>query len=118
MRFDAYAGTIKVDRPFDEVAQVLSYDLGGIVVRGKPVKRFGEVLRVERSGHCAVWVGRDHGNDSVYFEGKGESSPDLVAAVRARFEHGVARADVCEDYDDKDAFESLRPSSERTKGRG
>lgn len=116
MRFDAYAGTIKGDRPFHEVAQVLAYDLDGVVVRGKPVKRFGEVLRVERAGHCAVWVGKDHGNGTVYFEGKGDSSSDLVSAVRSRFDHGVSRADICDDYDDPIAFERIQAIVRKYKG--
>jgi hypothetical protein len=116
VRFDAYAGTIKGDRPFQEVAQVLAHDLDGIVVRGKPVKRFGEVLRVERAGHCAVWVGKDHGNGSVYFEGKGESSPDLVTSVRSRFEHGVSRADVADDWNHETAFDRLQAIVRQHKG--
>lgn len=116
MRFDGYAGTIRTDRPFDEVAQVFAHDLGAVIARGKAMKRYGEVLRVEHAGHCAVWVGRDHGNGSIYFEGKGESTPELVASVRKRFEHGVARGDVCEDYDAEGAFERLQAIVRVAKG--
>ena len=95
--------------PMEEVASVLAYELGAHVKRGRPVRRYGEVLRVEHAGHCAVWVGRDVGNDCIYFEGKGESTPDLVEAIRSRFPaHSVARADVCEDYEAEGAFERLR----------
>lgn len=116
MRFDAYAGSIKTDRPFEEVAHVFAHDLGAVIARGKALRRVGEVLRVEHGGHCAVWVGRDHGNDSIYFEAKGESTPEVVKSVRARFEHGVSRVDVCEDYDEEEAFQRLRNIITAAKG--
>lgn len=120
MRFDGLAGTIRADREWgawERVAQVLAHDLGGVITRGKAMRRYGQVLRVEHGGHCAVWVGHDPGNDTIYFEGKGESSPDLVASVRKRFPgHTVARADVCEDYDAEDAFERLQHLVRAQKG--
>lgn len=116
MRFDAYAGNIR-DRHLDEVAQVLSWALGGTLTRGRPVRRYGSVLRVEHAGHCAVWLGRDTVNDCIYFEGKGEASPDLAAAVRKHFKrHTVSRADVCEDYDEPGAFERLQGIVRRCVG--
>jgi hypothetical protein len=116
MRFDGYAGNVE-GRPFEEVAQVLAMDLGGVLTRGRPVKRYGEVLRVEHGGHCAVWVGNDRGNGLVYFEGKGESSPELVESVRKRWPgHAVARGDVCEDYDGEGVFEHLLAGLREHKG--
>ena len=116
MRFDAYAGNVR-ERELGEVGSVLAHALGGVLSRGRPVRRYGEVLRVELGGHCGVWVGRDTGNDCIYFEGKGESSPDLVGAVREFFpQHTVSRADVCEDYDAADAFERLQALVRLHKG--
>lgn len=117
MRFDGYAGNVPADRPLEEVAEVLRFALGGVVNRGRPVKRYGEVLRVEHAGHCAVWLGRDTGNDLIYFEGKGESAPELAQAVRRHFPgHTVSRADVCEDYDEEGAFERLQSLIRAHKG--
>ena len=116
MRFDAYAGTLR-DVDLDAAATALSWSLGGVITRGRGVRRYSEVLRVEHGGHCAVWVGRDRGNDCIYFEGKGETSPDLVSAVRRHFpSHTVARADVCEDYDADGAFDRLRDLVRAHKG--
>lgn len=116
MRWDAYAGNLS-DRQIGEVAEVLSWALSGTVSRGRSVRRYGEVLRVELAGHCAVWVGRDSGNDLIYFEGKGETSPELVQAVRKHFpSHTVARADVCEDFDAAGAFEALQAVIRQHKG--
>lgn len=117
MRFDAYAGNVPGDRPLAEVAEVLGWALGGVVSRGRPVRRYGEVLQVKLGGHMAVWCGRDHGNDLIYFEGKGESSPQLVSAVRKHLpEHTVSRADVCEDYDEEGAFTRLVALCRKHKG--
>jgi hypothetical protein len=68
-------------------------------------------------GRQVAWLGFDRGNGSVYFEGKGETSPDLVKAVRCHFpSHGVARADVCEDYDEPGAFDRLIKVVRKHKG--
>lgn len=107
MRFDGYCGTIR-EVEFDHVGQALGASLGGTVERGQPRRRYGEVLDVRVAGRLAVWAGWDKGNGTVYFEGKGETSPDLARAVRTHFPgHSVARADVCEDYEAEGAFERL-----------
>lgn len=116
MRFDAYAGTIG-ETDFPHVAQVLASELGGAVRRGSARRRYGEVLDIEVVGRQAAWVGLDRGNGTVYFEGKGETSPDLVEAVRRHFpDHGCARVDVCEDYDEAGAFDRLVKLVRRHKG--
>lgn len=107
MRFDGYAGTLR-QVEFDLAAQAIAQGLDGIVVKGQPRRRYGEVLDVELDGRQAAWVGWDRGNGTVYFEGKGETSPELARVVRRHFPtHTVARADVCEDYDAPGAFERL-----------
>lgn len=116
MRFDAYAGTIR-EQEFPYVAECIEASLGGIITKGNPRRRYGEVLDIDLAGRQAAWVGWDHGNGSVYFEGKGETSPDLVKAIRTYFpDHTVARADVCEDYDGPGVFERLVEITRRHKG--
>jgi hypothetical protein len=116
VRFDAYAGTIR-EVEFDYVAQALSSSLGGIICKGQAKRRYGEVLDIELGGRQAAWVGWDTGNGTVYFEGKGETSPLLVKAVRTHFPgHTVARGDVCEDYDGQGVFERLVGIVRQTKG--
>lgn len=119
MRFDGYAGSITAEGlTVRDVSFLLANDLGARVVPGRSLRRFGEVLRVEVAGHCAVWVGRDTGNDSIYFEGKGDTSPDLVDAVRSRFAgmHGASRADVAVDYDAEGGFELVQERVRSAKG--
>lgn len=116
MRFDAYAGTIR-EVEFTDVAQVIASELGGSVRRGTARRRYSEVLDVELCGRQAAWVGLDRGNEAVYFEGKGETSPELVEAVRRHFpDHGCARVDVCEDYDEPGAFDRLVKLVRKHKG--
>lgn len=116
MRFDGYAGTVR-EVPFGAVAHALRTALGGDLTGGQPRRRYRDVVNVEVGGRTAVWVAADPGNRTIYFEGKGESSPDLAAAVRELWPgHTVARADVCEDYDDPGAFDSIVGLVRRSKG--
>ncbi len=117
MRFDGYAGTVR-GFEFSYVAEALATSLNGIVARGRPRRRYGQVLDVDVDGRQAAWVGWDEGNGTVYFEGKGETSPSLVKGVRVHFRdaHTVARADVCEDYDAPGAFEQLQALIRSQKG--
>lgn len=116
MRFDAYAGNVR-DAVLGHVAEGLSWSLKGVVSQGKRIRRYGETLTVDVGGRTAVWLGRDDVNGCIYFEGKGETTPDLVRGVRAHFPgHNVARADVCEDYDAEGAFSSLQALVRAHKG--
>ena len=116
MRFDAYAGTIR-QVEFDYVAATIASSIGGIVCKGQAKRRYGEVLDIDLAGRQAAWVGFDRGNGTAYFEGKGETSPALVRAVRTHFPgHTVARADVCEDYDQEGVIDSLIGLVRLTKG--
>jgi hypothetical protein len=116
VRFDAYAGNVR-GHEFGAVVGTLAEALGGIACQGRPMRRYGSVVRVEQAGHCAVWVGQDATNECIYFEGKGESSPVLVDAVRTAFKgHTVSRADVCEDFDAPGAFDALQALVRQHKG--
>jgi len=116
MRFDAYAGTIRNVDP-EVVLRALAHSLAGTVEDGPRLRRYGQTLQIVREGAPAVWVGQDDGNDSVYFEGKGASSPLLAEAVRKHFpSHSVARADVCQDFDAPGAFSELQALIRAHKG--
>ena len=116
MRYDAYAGNVP-DAVLGHVAEGLAWSLKGVVCQGKRIRRYGETLAVDVGGRTAVWLGRDDANGCIYFEGKGETTPDLVRGVRAHFPaHSVARADVCEDYDSEGAFASLQALVRAHKG--
>jgi hypothetical protein len=117
MRFDAYAGNV-FEKDFLGVTTTLAKALGGVVCKGQAMRRYGDVLRIEVGNHCACWLGFDRGNEVVYFEGKGETSPDLVAAVREHFggNHNCARGDVCDDVDQEGAFERLQDLVRLHKG--
>lgn len=113
MRWDGIGASLK-DVEAGHVAEMLTADLGGMLVRGKPRRRYGTVLDVEVAGRQAAWVGFDEGNGSVYVEGKGETSPDLVGAIRRRWpEHSCARLDACEDYSAPGAFVRLQEAVRR-----
>lgn len=108
MRFDGIGATIR-HQEAGYVAETLRAGLSGILIRGKPRKRYGSVLDIEVGGRLAAWVGLDEGNGTVYVEGKGETSPELVAGIRSCFpDHTAPRLDACEDYRSRGAFEALQ----------
>jgi hypothetical protein len=116
MRFDAYAASIK-DVEYGYVAECLAHSLGGILCKGKPMRRFGEVLSIEVDNRMAAWVGFDLNLGQVYVEGKGSTSPQLAQKIRVHFpEHSVPRADVCEDYDEPGVFSKLQDIVRANKG--
>jgi hypothetical protein len=110
VRFDALGASIR-EVEAGTVADVLRRDLGGLLVRSKPRRRYQDVLGLDVAGREAAWIGFDSGNGIVYVEGKGETTPELVASVRRNFpEHTAPRLDVCEDYNGPGAFEALQAS--------
>lgn len=117
MRFDAYAGSLQTTN-LGEAVEALSWGLKGKAYKGPRVKRYGETVAIDSGGRMAVWLARDEYNGTVYFEGKGETSPELVRSVRVHFPkaHSVARGDVCEDYDGEGAFASLQRVVRDNKG--
>lgn len=107
MRFDAYAATIPAAE-FSEVAREMARVVGGQVESGTPRRRYKQVLDVKCGGRLAAWVAWDRGNEVVYVEGKGDTTPDLAGGIRVAYPgHSVPRADVCEDVDEPGAFEQL-----------
>ncbi len=116
MRFDAYCASVK-DHQFGYVAEAICSSMGGIVAKGKPMRRYAQTLNIDVGTRTAAWVGVDAGTGAIYVEGKGETSPVLAKAIRVHFpEHSCPRADVCEDYDSDGAFESLQAVIRANKG--
>lgn len=117
MRFDAYAGSIR-QVEFQRVIDDLSSHTGYYPCQGPRLKRFGETINLDTNGRTALMLGWDSGNGLVYFEGKGETSPRVAKAIRALYpdSHSVARADVCEDYDEEGVFDVLQSLIRTHKG--
>jgi hypothetical protein len=116
MNFDGYGATIR-EAEWRYVVDCLAGSLQGIACKGRPMRRYGEVINIEVGNRTAAWVGLDQTSGAVYVEGKGETSPDLVKAIRAYFPgHSAPRIDVKEDYDDEGAFDALQAIVRRNKG--
>lgn len=116
MRFDAYAGTIR-DVEFPYVVDTLASSLQAVAHEGKPMRRYGEVIHLDKGGKSVGWIGWDKGNGAVFVEGKGDYTPSWAKAIRTHFpHHGVSRADVCEDYNDPQAFHKLQDVIRLHKG--
>lgn len=116
MKFDAYGATIR-GADSGAVASVLADAVEGIICRGKPVRRFGEVLNVDTGPRLAAWIGSDPASGAVYVEAKGETTPAIVSAIRSHFPaHSVPRVDVAEDYDSPGAFAALQRVIRAAKG--
>lgn len=108
MRFDAVGASIRDHDP-GHVAEVLQKSLRAIAHRGGRRRRYEEVVSLDIAGREAGWVGFDKGNGLVYVEGKGETTPELVHALRASFPgHTCPRLDVCEDYRAPGSFVALQ----------
>ena len=58
MRFDAYAASIR-DQDLGYVANCLADNLGGIICKGRQMRRYGEVWDIETGPRNAAWIGRD-----------------------------------------------------------
>ena len=117
MKFDAYAATIRCDYSIGHVAGMLSDQLLGIVAKGKPIRRFGETVNIDVGNRTAAWVGQDSTSGNIYVEGKGETSPLLVEAIREQFPgHSAPRIDVCVDHSNPGAFELLQAVIRDNKG--
>jgi DNA relaxase NicK len=110
VRFDAYTATMRGPKP-DDLAQLLfdQVGLGGQWSKGRGFHQFGERLSAkDYDGHevGAVSFGGKQG-ELVMIEVKGERSPAVVEAIRARFPHKVTRVDSCADFDAPGAFQRL-----------
>lgn len=116
-QFDAYCATIRGGQKLGDVAESIAHDLDGIVARGRPMRRYGEVLHIDVGARMAAWVGADASSTSIYVEGKGETSPQLVRSIRGKFpHHSVPRADTRLDVNQPGAFEFLQGIVRQHKG--
>lgn len=116
MKFDAYAATIR-DVKLGEVAECLAAEVGGIVARGKPMRRYETTLNIDYGPKLVAWLGQESFTGMIYLEGKGDTTPELVRGIRQHYpNHSVPRLDVAEDYDDPGAFKALQGLIRQHKG--
>ena len=110
VRFDAYTATMRGPKP-DDLAQLLfdQVGLGGQWSKGRGFHQFGERLAAKDYDGHEVWAVSFGGRQGelVMIEVKGERSPAVVEALRARFPHKVTRVDSCADFDAPGAFQRL-----------
>ena len=118
MRFDGYGATIRTEKP-RLVLDCLANALNTKPSAGPAVRRFGVTTGFNVGPRLAVWMGIDPNPNTeiVYIEAKGETTPEVVEAIRRDFPlHSAPRLDVCEDYDQPGAFEALQAVIRATKG--
>jgi hypothetical protein len=116
MKFDAYAATIR-DRELPYVVDTLAMSMQGVACKGSALRRYGSTVNIDHGGRTAAWIGQDTTSGAIYVEGKGESTPALVKAIRMHFpEHTAPRIDVAEDYNEPGAFETLQAIIRQAKG--
>lgn len=118
MRFDGYGATIRTDTPRN-VVECLSEALNTKAEAGPVIRRYGQTIGFNVGPKLAAWVGIDPNPDTeiCYVEAKGETTPKVVEAIRSAFPlHAAPRLDVCEDYDEPGAFESLQALIRAAKG--
>lgn len=116
MKFDGYGATIR-GHQLGYVAERLAASLGGIVGMGKPMRRYAQTLSIDAGPRMAAWIGLEPHTGMIYVEGKGETTPQLVAGIREHFpDHTAPRLDVAEDYDDPGAFQALQSLIRQHKG--
>ena len=118
MRFDGYGATIRTETP-REIVACLADALNTKPEAGPAVRRFGVTTGFNVGPRLAVWMGIDPNpeTDICYIEAKGETTPQVVEAIRRSFPvHSAPRLDVCEDYDEPGAFDALQALVRATKG--
>ena len=116
MRFDGYGATIRTSTP-RQLVEVLSSTLDTLPGQGPALRRYGTTTGFHVGPRLAAWVGLDPTSGDLYVEAKGETTPQVVEALRAHFPgHSAPRLDVCEDYDQEGAFERLQALVRARKG--
>lgn len=119
IRFDAYTATTEAAKK-DDLGQIF-FDvmgLGNFFPRvGKGFHTFSDRMAFrDADGHevgAVQWGGRQ--GDRVMLEVKGDKSPAVAEALRARFPHRVTRVDACADFDAPGAFERLLEACQDVK---
>ena len=108
MMFDWYQAGVTESPEY--VLQRLSgaFDMASIE-RSKPRNGYAEAIQVKRGSTTlceALWGGNTGGR--VLVMGTGDNAAPVASLVRSEWpDHHLVRADVAEDYDEPDAFESL-----------
>jgi hypothetical protein len=119
-RFDAYSATTQAAKHTDLVDLVLaSVPLveGSKMRQGKGFHTFGERVGFsDASGTefaSVMWGGKQ--GDRAMIEVKGEQTPVVVEALRARFPHRCTRMDSSVDFDAPRAFQRLYRACRQVK---
>lgn len=88
----------------------------GKITQGKGFHTFGNRIGLNdgRGEWASVMSGGRQG-DRVMLEVKGERTPEVVEALRARFSHRCTRVDACADFDAPRAFERLYRACNQVK---
>jgi hypothetical protein len=117
MKFDAYAGNVSGSVTASQLAELAAIGVQGHAKRGRPRGRYHDCFDVQLGSDLAGWVAHDQQLGAVYFEFKGQTTPEFVSTVRRHFgdTHTVSRLDSCEDFDDVSAFERLAAIVDRAK---
>ena len=109
VRFDAYTASTTHANPY-QLAELFDPEATGLQSRqGRGFHQFGHRLSFKDDSGAevgAVQWGGAHGERAM-IEVKGERTPGVVEALRARFPHRVTRVDSCADFDAPRAFETL-----------
>jgi len=113
VRFDAYSATTR-DAKHADLIDMLAASAGSDALHtvrpGKGFHTFGQRLSVlDDTGSewgSVMWGGRQ--GEWVMLEVKGERTPAVVEALRARYWHRCTRVDACADFDAPEAFERLQ----------
>lgn len=120
VRFDAYSATTTVADELD-LDDLLRTALPGSstwgIRQGRGFHTFKERVSYtsDDGGEFAAvqWGGRQEGR--AMLEVKGEATPKVVEALRARFPHRCTRVDSCADFDAPKAFERLYHACRKVK---
>lgn len=117
MKFDGYGATIEEFSSVFSVVDCIAEALETNPEKGPSIRRFGQTTAFNVGPRMAAWMGIDPTSGAIYIEGKGETTPALVEAIRTSFpSHGAPRLDVCDDYDEPGAFGRLVALVRSAKG--
>jgi hypothetical protein len=108
VRFDAYAGNVRSGVCAAELSETVARGSDARVSRGRPRGRYSDVFELADGSLPVGWIGLDQQLDAIYFEFKGERTPQASASIRKWFpSHTVSRFDSCEDFDAPGAFKQI-----------